>query len=589
MIRTIGILTCLFFLVYSNDYAFADDEAPSGVGAGVGSGCSENDSNYGGLGGNNCGPRRAVPSFNDPVEINANTCASSGGTWENGVCLEPVPQAAFCRQSGGVWNNGICTVTKTTVQTPPAKSESKPPPETAAKATPSKTQPEDLGNGMVRDASGRVMSREEYDAEQKQLRADTQAEATALREAAKKCTDAKRDAQSCCREPMTCLTGRENPEISGAVATLTGLIGTGVAMYAGQQQNPNDPGMQACKTLQYLGMGAGGLNGVLGGVCTTRKLSCDSTCSEIFKKSNELIAANCPTGQTGASGPCYDLKNARSIAQNAISECSYLNANIQQMGGQAISSLSGAGIASLCNQISGSSVGFANLDRPPVFTGDCSNPANASNPACVNCTGANAATNPLCNTTPPPTPGLGDGPGTGLAKANFGSKEAGANVNAAGLEGAGQQLPVTPAIAAEANKNSGVQGGGGGGLGAASTPANNDLGSPNQGVAGGPNADIMQGTSGGNGFSGYATSPQTGGGEGGYGGYGSGSSEYKAPGFNLAQYLPGGKKAVAGRGLAAAAVGKSAELGNIQDDIWFRQTKRFDKWCRGDRVKCGVL
>ncbi len=515
-----------------------------------------------------------------------------------------------CRQSGGQWfvhdsGGTSCIRSGDTQGTVPREQSSadefnpNPPPSVAIPtASPPKPAPtattkvdpkkvEELPNGDKKLPDGTVVSAEDYDQMMKQQNQEFKEQAEALKAEGQKCLIARRDAQSCCNQPMSCLTGRENPEIAGAVATLTGLIGTGVAMYAGQQQNPNDPGMQACKTLQYLGMGAGGLNGVLGGVCTTRKLSCDSTCGDIYKKANELIAVNCSGPSASRSENCRALLNARSTAQTSISACSYLNANIQQMGGQAISSLSGAGIASLCNQLSGSSTGFAALDKPPVFTGDCSNPANASNPACVDCSNATvAATNPLCKTATPP-PGLGDGPAA-LAKANYGtSKESGSNV--AGLEMAGQQAAVTPAIQAEANKNAGVQGGGGGGLGAAAAPANNDLGNQNPGVAGGPNADIMQGTTGGNGFSGYASSPQTGGGEGGYGGYGANPERSAGPGFNLAQYLPGGKKAVAGRGLAAAAVGKSSELGNVQDDIWFRQTKYMNKWCRGDRVKCGVL
>lgn len=534
---------------------------------------------YGGLGGNNCAGSQKVPSFNDSYtpEITGTSCVQAGGSWTGSICLEPTPETGTPKPKGaGEQRAGAppSGVTPTQAQRPPA----------AGKPGPAETLP----NGDRRLADGTVVTEEQYQQMLAQQKQDLEAESAALKEAANKCLIARKDAQSCCRQPMSCLSGRENPEITSAVATLTGLIGTGVSMYMGQQNGGTDPGMQACKTLQYLGLGAGGLNGVLAGVCTTRKLSCDNTCADTYRKANELVLANCQTGQTSSN--CTELKNARSTAQASISECGYLNANIQAMGGQSISALSGAGIASLCNQLSGSSVGFAALDKPPVFTGDCSNPANASNPACVNCSGANAATNPLCAT---PTPvGLGDGPsGSSLARANYGSNEAGANVNAAGLEGAGSQLPVTPAVAAEANKNSGVQGGGGGGLGAAS-PSANDGGGGQPGVAqgGGPNADIMQGTSGGNGFSGYASSPQTGGGEGGYGGYGQGGSERSAgPGFNLAQYLPGGQKAVAGRGLAAAAVGKSGELGKVVDDIWFRPTKYFNKWCRGDRLKCGVL
>ena len=557
-------------------------------------------------------------TFSASADLSSQVDCPAGEVYVNGQgCVKEA--ALSCRAQGGQWfahdsgstscvyNQSGGTDTDKTVTTgggteavlePYSTTNPSLPPKVVTPASPGaqpKTAPtakakgpaEDLGNGKVKTPDGREITQEEWQAEQDQQRQELKSQSEGLQAEAQKCLIARRDAQSCCNQPMSCLTGRENPEVAGAVATLTGLIGTGVAMYAGQQNGGTNPGMQACKTLQYLGLGAGGLNGVLGGVCTTRKLSCDSTCGEIYKKANELIAANCSGPSASRSENCRALLNARSTAQTSLSSCSALNANIQEMGGQAISSLSGAGIASLCNQLSGSSTGFASLDRPPVFTGDCSNPANASNPACVNCSGPNAATNPLCKTTPPP--GLGDGPtSTSLAKANYGtSKESGSNV--AGLESAGTQAAVTPTITPEANKNAGVQGGGGGGLGGAAAPANNDLGNQNPGVAGGPNADIMQGTTGGNGFSGYASAPQTGGGEGGYSGYGGGSSEYKAPGFNLAQYLPGGKKAVAGRGLAAAAVGKSAELGNIQDDIWFRQTKYLNKWCRGDRIKCGVL
>ena len=203
-------------------------------------------------------------------------------------------------------------------------------------------------------------------------------------------------------------------------------------------------------------------------------------------------------------------------------------------------------------------------------------------------TGANAATNPLCVNNQPV--GLGDGPATGLSKANFGATQTGGSSNVAGLENAGTQAPVTPTITPEANKNAGVQGGGGGGLGASSAAANNDLGQQGGGASGGPNADIMQGTSGGNGFSGYASAPQTGGGDGGFSGYGGGTGRSAGSGFNLAQYLPGGAKAAAGRGLAGAGgiVAAKAELGNPGDNIWIRPTRRMGIMCQQNRLECGV-
>lgn len=428
------------------------------------------------------------------------------------------------------------------------------------------------------------------DEEQAAMRDQATIAVKELEEQVVKCTTERKDAQSCCRQPMSCLTGRDNPEIAGAMQTLTALIGTGAAVALGAQQGGSNPGMQACKTMQMLGLGSAGINGLAGTVCTSRKLSCDSTCGEVVTKASAYITANCTVGSTDSV--CSRLKTHMMSAKTSIQECGYLNANIQQLGSQTIAGLSGTAIASLCNQMSASSVGFANLDKPPVFTGDCSNPANASNPACVNCTGTNATTNPLCNTTNPNTVGLGDG-GTNLAKANYGASAAGgATSNVAGLEGADTQAPVTPFVQAEANKNSGIQGGGGGGLGAAGASANNDPGGgQGGGGGGGVNADIMQGTSGGNGFSGYASAPQTGGGDGGFSGYGGGTGSNRGgSGFNLAQYLPGGAKAAAGRGLAGASgiIAAKAELGDAKDNIWIRPTRRMGIMCQQNRLDCGV-
>jgi len=415
--------------------------------------------------------------------------------------------------------------------------------------------------------------------------ADLSATSKTLAEEADKCIKSKRDAQSCCRDPMSCLVGRENPEVSASISTLLGLVGTGAAVAIGAQQGGNDAGMQACKALNLLGYGSAGINGLAAGTCTTKKLSCESTCGDIREKAEKLVKAHCADTRGTGNNTCRRLKQAVLTASVSIQECGYLNAEVQQLAGQSIAGGTGAAISSLCNSLSAASVGFASLDRPPVFNGDCN--ANPNNPACVNCADPKFATNPMCQKTTPPPVALGDG-GAGLSKANYGNGTGTGTANVAGLEGTAQQQPVTPNVPIEPNRNAGIGGGGGsGGMGSAAAQPGNDNQQGGQGGGPGVNADIMQGTVGGNGFSGYGgPAVQTGGGSEGFSGYGGGNGAAKQPGFSLAQFLPGGARAAAGRGLASANIGRklASELGNVKDNIWMRYSRRMLLVCA--RVKC---
>lgn len=559
---------CFSVLFFSNDvHADLNDqsECPENQIYVIGRGCVNYQAVNQEVFARECESRGGRPYFNVGAS-GSQTCVMDQTTTESGGCgnpgQDPCPPA------------------------PPPPSQNQPPPPRQQQAQNPGAKPADDKNKQAGDTNKQPGKDTvpEGTADDAMAPAELSATAKALEEEAnKQCIQSKRDAQSCCRDPMTCLLGRSNPETSGAISTLLGLVGTGAAVAIGAQQGGNDAGMQACKALNLLGYGSAGINGIAAGSCTTKKLSCESACGEVRTKAEKLSKAYCAESR-GTSGTCGKIKQAIVTASVSIQECGYLNAEIQQMGGQAIAGGTGAAISSLCNSLSAASVGFASLDRPPVFNGDCS--TNPSNPACVNCADPKFASNPICLKSTPPAQ-LGDG-GSTLAKANYGNGTGTGTANVGSLEGAATQAPVTPNIPIEANRNSGIGGGGGGGgFGSAAAQPNND---PQQGGSGGPgvNADIMQGTVGGNGFSGYGGSTvQTGGGADGFSGYGGGNGgANKQPGFNLAQFLPGGARAPAGRGLAGASVGRqlASQLGSVKENIWMRYSRRMLIVC--ERVKC---
>ena len=385
----------------------------------------------------------------------------------------------------------------------------------------------------------------------------------------------------CCTNPVACMT---SGGVQDAYNTLSALAAVGADVMMGTSGGDPKKLQQACSVMQALGYGSGAANAGLAGVCYSEISSCEDKCDRIKTQYQAYINENCSGGAPCASSVKSRIQSAISSAKSASNSCSAMNGQVQMMATQAVAGgLSGA-FGGLCANIS-----TATATPPsmlPVTNTDCSNPANAGNPICLNCSNPANASNPLCPKLG--NQGLGDGSGVSLAgNPNFGAGSASQNnVGAnAGFDG-NSQKGVTGGGQFKPASSGGVPNGGGQMLGGNSS-GNNSFGIPDrsqQGGGRGYNTDVMQGTGGGGGYS-VSSAPVAAGG-GGFGGYGQQDEKRNAKPFDLRNYLPGGTKDPK-RGIAGIG-SPTPEIGNRYVDIFQRVHDRYAALCRLERMlECG--
>lgn len=385
----------------------------------------------------------------------------------------------------------------------------------------------------------------------------------------------------CCTNPVACMT---TGGVQDAFNLLSGLATAGGAVLIGTAGNDPKKMQQACSIMQAVGYGSGATNAGLAAVCYTEISSCEDKCDAVKNKYKNMMSDVCPGGSTTCAIRSH-LSMVSSDASSGSYSCQSMNGQVQRMATQAVAGgLSGA-FGGLCANLSNANTGFPNLDKQPIFTTDCNNPLNASNPACLNCSLAANKSNPLCK--PTGSKGLGDGSGVAMTGApNFGMGSANQNnVGAnAGFDGNGQKAAIGGGQFKAASAG-GVPNGGGQMLGSGGSGGANSFGLPDkqQGRGPGYNTDVLQGTGGGGG---YTVSSVPTAASGGFGGYGQQQIDNRTgKPFDLKQYLPGGakdpKRAIAGLG------GIRPEFGNKFDDIFKRINDRYTVLCRlGRMLEC---
>lgn len=396
------------------------------------------------------------------------------------------------------------------------------------------------------------------------------------------CRDAAKRARECCNNPAACTVGG-GKEVGEAISALSALTAVGGAALVGSTGGDAGKLQKACSILQAIGYGSAAVNGGAATVCYTAKSSCNDECDEISKKYQEMVD-NCTPEMGCTSATKSELQSQIRTGEANSRSCDALNGQISKSLAQGVVGGLGGQYAGLCAELSKASTGLPKFDTQPVFTTDCNNPANASNPACLNCSIAANQSNPLCRK---PGGTLGDGASVAVSSpGNFGVGTANANVDGnAGYDGPGQRA-ITPEIkpaaasAKEVANNSGgaMLGGGGGGNPGFGIPDR-----PQGGGRGGYNTDIMQGVGGGGGYT--VSSVPTAAGSG-FSGYGSAAPNNANKAFDLRQYLPGGakdpKRKIAGLGVAVP------EMGSRFDDIFKRVNDRVNVLCRLERLMdCG--
>jgi hypothetical protein len=335
-----------------------------------------------------------------------------------------------------------------------------------------------------------------------------------------------------------------------------------------------------CNVLSYVGYGSAAANVGAAGICTSTQGSCTDACGGMRAKYQPYLTnCNSPSGICGGNNS-VNLNNILIQASAYVGTCQGLGNNISAELGQGVAGGIGGSYASLCANIAAADANA--YPAYPNFNVNCSNPANYSNPMCLNCSTAAGASNPLCRGTAGSSSGA-----TGVssvAATNFGTGTGNSNVaNNPGFDGNGQ-MPVTPSVAPNPFVNSGVQQGTPGGSLLGQSGSGQGFGIPDKAAkaAGGYNTDVLQGVSGGGGYTVSQGPPVAA--TAGFSGYGPGTDkkDSNAKAFDLRQYLPGGakdpKRNIAGIG------SPHPEMGNRYDDIFKRVNDRVKVLCKLDRL-----
>ena len=411
------------------------------------------------------------------------------------------------------------------------------------------------------------------------------------------CESAHKSANVCCNDPVQCITGLSGPTSSAVSAVGSLLMGATSMMALNGTANSQDAAgiAKSCNLMKMVAMGGTIANTALGAKCYSEKSSCEDKCQEIDDKYRKVLA-QCDDLKTAFrsnnSGPLcpsswyQGYAAAQSAAAGRGKRCTGYNSNVAAMGNQAAQSAAASGFADLCNQAAtAQATGFPNIDQQPVFSGDCNDPANASNPICVNCRGTAALTDPLCKGLAPSS-NTSSGTSSAFQSPDFGTRAInGSDINVPDTNGQVQDPLFGNGLSAESKSNSVPSNGGSftGGSGGGGMPFSGGGGG---GYGGGPgyDTDILKGLGGGGG---YSASPVPTDSRGGYSGGGQANtkrSDNPFDKFDLKKYLPGNNKSGANRGPAGTdEYRRNPEIGGPHEDLFEKIHRRYRIMCNQGR------
>lgn len=377
------------------------------------------------------------------------------------------------------------------------------------------------------------------------------------------CKASQMRAQDCCTNPVKCMSPGSNVDaadmqiISALVVGGTALTATGEGM------------SQMCGAAKNINIASAAANGAMGSACIVKKNQCSRACSAIKMQISAKMQA-CQANRN-CSSQDYSLFAQVQSAQN---QCDSYSLNAAQMLGQTTQNLIAMKMADLCQkQAKVNTTGFDEFDPKAVFNGNCSDPANASNPLCQGyCNRAGAQNDPLCKANSAKD---SNGSNQGSKLSSFGDR---ATPNVGMGDNNLEQGSNPPSLSIQARRANAVNGNSGGF--APGSAQGSGFGSNTGQSGGGFKTDIDKGLGGGTGYSvsngsGYS-SPS------GFSGYGSNNVDSNGQPFDLKQFLPSDNS---GRKPAAVtSTGTHPELGSRYDDIFNRVSRRYFQLCLQDRL-----
>ena len=406
----------------------------------------------------------------------------------------------------------------------------------------------------------------------------------------KECKSKAKEAKQCCNNPLSCFEATKDSKITTqdvqTVSTLMTVIG---------QLNGNGSVADACKQAKTTNSIGALANSAMSATCIFEKRKCDSECETAEVELEQLIAAcsgpSAAVKQTcyGAAGMMAKYKAALKEVKRETSSCLRLNGKAGELAVAAVSQAAAAKLAAECEeQASAASPDL--LGDTPLGAPDCSDPANASNPFCLNCQKAGSENNPICqqiNSASKVTSGSGSLSAYDGAN-QYGTSGAGGNSDFDTADtGQGQnQMPVGFGDGNSSNKTAGVGAGGGG------VPNSGGGGFGSGGSGGGRrgpgksryNTNTLHGVSGGGGYSVSSMGFKSGG--GGFRGYGNGNNRGRGgskkglKGFDIKKYLPGRS---APRRAPAGLASERPDISAVSANIFEKISHRYIKICRQGR------
>ncbi len=399
-----------------------------------------------------------------------------------------------------------------------------------------------------------------------------------LKDAVEACERAHKEATEACNQPFKKAFGVDlGPDDMQMIMTVLNVGGqTALASRAGSQKSM----AKACGMMRDVGYATTALNAGFATQCQSFRSSCLTQCQHLESIMRQVVA-RCENDPACSVSQQVSLNNT----SQRVAACQQYSGQVAGMATQALMALYSAEGASMCRDLA--KVQDFGLPppktSPPANRPNCADPANASNPVCLECRSPESRNNPMCRDVNAQIPG-GDGRSNQSSRTPPGGNDGeDFDLSNLGLEDDPNQMaqmPITEPGEASARRPSGS----GTGLGGGGGPQGYD-GAPGGHGDPGIDTDILHGVGGGGGYTTSSVPFSSGGGGGGFGLPPRPDSAGEK--FDLRKFLPG-RQGVKGLQKVTGGEGRRhPELAPSHDNIWRRVSNKYQQLCqRGELYGC---
>ncbi len=458
-----------------------------------------------------------------------------------------------------------------------AQTETEPTETAGAQGQPSQPAGTDQEPAEPAQQPGQPTSGEQQQQQQQQGGLSPQEQAD-LKDAVEACERAHKEATEACNQPFKKAFGVDlGPDDMQMIMTVLNVGGqTALASRAGSQKSM----AKACGMMRDVGYATTALNAGFATQCQSFRSSCLTQCQHLESIMRQVVA-RCENDPACSVSQQVSLNNT----SQRVAACQQYSGQVAGMATQALMALYSAEGASMCRDLAkAQDFGLPPpKTSPPANRPNCADPANASNPVCLECRSPESRNNPMCRDVNAQIPG-GDGRSNQSSRTPPGGNDGeDFDLSNLGLEDDPNQMaqmPITEPGEASARRPSGS----GTGLGGGGGPQGYD-GAPGGHGDPGIDTDILHGVGGGGGYTTSSVPFSSGGGGGGFGLPPRPDSAGEK--FDLRKFLPG-RQGVKGLQKVTGGEGRRhPELAPSHDNIWRRVSNKYQQLCqRGELYGC---